>query len=80
MIIVAKRDEAKRLIAALIDFAGVEHLRHSLHAPRLGVKRDFDEVAVAQGSGEVKHAAGGRDRVKFAAGAIAVIQQDRSRH
>jgi len=58
MIVVGHGDKAKRLGSAFADRGQrAEHLRQALYPARLRMKRNFDEIALAQGLGEMQQAA-----------------------
>lgn len=75
MVVIAERDEAKRLEDAAGRAAHrAEHFRHSLHIARMGLKRQLYKVAVAQRARELQQPAGDRNHLQFAFGAKAISQ------
>jgi len=74
MIIVAHRDEAEWLQNTFGRTHRREHLGHSVHGPVLSAKRYFDKIALAQGASHTEQAAGGRNRLQFAFGLLAVFE------
>ena len=79
MVVVLERHEAERLQNAVsrLPHHG-EELGHPVHRARLRLKRNFDEVALAERLGHVQQAAGRRDGLEFRFCAPAIFQANRS--
>jgi hypothetical protein len=74
MVVVLKRHEAERLKHAVGHLScGHEDFRHTVYWALLGLKRDFDEVALAQRAGQVQEPAGYGNGLEFAFSAAAIF-------
>jgi len=78
MVVISQRDETEGLQNALRGSNWNEHLRHAVYRTGLGLEGDFDEVALFQIPGQTQQAAGYRDGLKFAFGALSVFEHDQS--
>jgi hypothetical protein len=80
MIVVAQGNEAKGLQIPLYELARrTEHFGHAMYRAGLGLERNFDEVALLEGSGQMQQSTGGGDGLQFGLGALPVIELDGSR-
>lgn len=79
MIIVFERDKAEGLQYALGHVArGAENFGHAMYRSRMGLKGNFDEVALRKRLGQLQQAAGHRNGLKFRFRAAAVFESNRS--
>jgi hypothetical protein len=81
MVVILKGNEAEGLKHAIRHFPrGSEHFGHAMHRARLGLKRNFDEVALSQRMGELQQAASDGNGLEFCFGAAAVFESDCSQN
>ena len=79
VIVIFKRDKSKRLQHAGVRLAhGAEHFGHAAHRPRLGLKRDFDKIALAQRTRNLKQSAGDGNGLEFSFSVPAIFETNRS--
>jgi len=79
VIIVFEGDEAERLQHALGHVAhGAENFGHAVHRARLGLERDFHEVALGERFSQTQQPARNRNALQFGLGAASIFQTNRS--
>src|SRR5712692_1967172 len=77
MIVVAQRDEAKRLQSTIVRRPhGTQHLGHAVYRAGLRLEGNLDKITLAQEPCQRQQAAGYGDGLKFALGALTVFQQN----
>ena len=79
MIVVFERDKAKGLQYSLGHTPRrAEHFGHAMDRSGMGLKSNFDEVALRKRLGQLQQAAGHRNGLKFRFRAAAVFESNRS--
>ena len=79
MVVILNCHEAERLQHALGRLAHrAENFGHAVYRTSLGLKRNFDKVALRQRLRQAQQATSGRDGLEFSFGAAAVFETDRS--
>jgi hypothetical protein len=74
VVIIVKRDESERLQNASSRFpCRREKFGHPVHRARLGLKGDFDKIALAKRRGHLQQTAGDGNGLKFSFGAAAIF-------
>jgi hypothetical protein len=74
MVLVADCYEAKRLQAAILSSAcDGKHFSHARDGTRSGLKGDFHEVTVFEGTRHLQHASGCRNGLELSFSALAII-------
>ena len=74
MVVILKRDKAERLEYAVVHLShGGEYFGHAVNWPCLGLKSNFDKVALGQRLGQLQQAAGHGNGLEFRFGAPAVL-------
>lgn len=74
VIVILKRDEAERLQHSSARLASrTQKFGHAVHRSRLGLKGNFDKIALPQRGGQLQKAASRRNGLEFSFGAPAIF-------